>query len=109
VASTRPRSTANNVAMPGASEQTRKVKALNANWSAGTDGGDGRFEIMLVTEDDQQHTMPVSPSSMTALVALSQADGVLLLWDPADSTMIVANIVGQWVPRPEGSAADGST
>jgi hypothetical protein len=59
---------------------------------------------MVVTEDDQQHTMAVSPSSMTALVALSQADGVLLLWDPADSTMIVANVVGQWLPRPERSA-----
>jgi hypothetical protein len=92
------------VVMPGASDQTRKVKALNANWNAGPDGGDGRFEIMVVTEDDQQHTVAVSPSSMTALVALSQADGVLLLWDPADSTMIVANVVGQWLPRPDGSA-----
>jgi hypothetical protein len=79
------------------------VARRNANWCAGADGGDGRFEIMLVTEDDQQHTMAVSPASMTALVALSQADGVLLLWDPAGSTMIVANVVGQWLPRPEGS------
>jgi hypothetical protein len=59
---------------------------------------------MVVTEDDQQHTVAVSPSSMTALVALSQADGVLLLWDPADSMMIVANVVGQWLPWPDGSA-----
>jgi hypothetical protein len=90
--------------MPGASEQTRQVKALNANWSAGDDGDDGRFEIMVVTEDDQQHTMAVSPASMTGLVALSQADGVLLLWDPTNRVMIAANIVGQWLPRPDRSA-----
>jgi hypothetical protein len=79
------------VVMPGASEQTRRVKALNANWSPGGEGGDGRFEIIIVTDDDEQHTVAVSLASMTALVALSQADGVLMLWDPADHTMIVAN------------------
>jgi hypothetical protein len=54
--------------MPGASQQTRRVKALNANWVAagpdgGADGDDGRFEIMVVTEDDQRHAMPISPAS----------------------------------------------
>jgi hypothetical protein len=96
------------VAMPGASEQTRRVKALNANWIPGPEGDDGRFEIMVVTEDDQQHTMAVSPSSMTALVALSQADGVLLLWDPTNRTMIAANVVGEWLSRPDGSTIEGS-
>jgi hypothetical protein len=47
--------------MPGASEQTRRVKVVNANWIAGPDGDDGRFEVMLVTEDDQQHTIAPSP------------------------------------------------
>jgi hypothetical protein len=72
------------IVMPGASKQTRRVKALNANWVAGpedSDGDDGRFEIMIVTEDDQRHTMPISPTSMTALTALTQAD-TTLLWDP---------------------------
>jgi hypothetical protein len=55
--------------MPGASEQTRRVKILNANWVPEPDGGDGRFEVMIVTDDDEQHTMPASPASMTALVA----------------------------------------
>jgi hypothetical protein len=97
------------VAMPGASEQTQQVKALNANWTPGPEGGDGRFEIMVVTDDDQQYTMPVSPASITALVALSQADGVLLLWDPINRTMIVANVVGQWLPRPNGSPTESSS
>lgn len=80
--------------MPGASEQTRRVKILNANWAPGPDGGDGRFEVMIVTEDDQQYTVPASPASMTALVALATA-GTVLAWDPAGRTLIAANIVGQ--------------
>src|SRR6266566_4669758 len=82
--------------MPGASQQTRRVKVLNANWTAGPDGEDGRFEVMLVTEDDQQHTIAPSPASMRALIALAQAD-TILLWDPADRTLIAANLVGSWL------------
>lgn len=90
--------------MPGASEQTRRVKILNANWVPGSEGGDGRFEVMIVTEDDQRHTVPASPASMSALVALAGADTVLA-WDPANRTLIAANIVGQmpWTAR-DGSA-----
>jgi hypothetical protein len=95
------------VAMPGASEQTRRVRAVNANWVAGRDGDDGQFEIMVVTEDDQRYTMPVSPVSMTALVALTQAD-TMLLWDPTNRTLIAANLVGTWL-RPSGSAIEGAT
>ena len=84
--------------MPGASEQTRRVKALNANWVPGPAGADGRFEVMIVTEDDQQHTVAPSPAAITALVALAKADTVLL-WDPTNQTLIVANIVGTWLPR----------
>ena len=79
--------------MPGASEQTRRVKIVNANWVAGADGDDGRFEIQIVTEDDQRHVAVPSPAAMTALIALTQA-GTVLAWDPADRTMIAANIVG---------------
>ncbi len=43
--------------MPGASEQTRPVKIVNANWAAGPDGDHGRFEVMIVTEDDQRHVI----------------------------------------------------
>jgi hypothetical protein len=89
--------------MPGASERTRRVKILNANWVAGPDGDDGRFEVMIVTDDDQQHTIAPSPSSMTALVALSQADTVLL-WDPTNRTLIVANLVGRWLEVIPGSS-----
>ena len=86
--------------MPGASEQTRRVKILNANWTPAPEGGDGRFEVMIVTEDDQQHTVPASPASMTALIALAQA-GTVLAWDPANRTLIAANIVGRmpWTTR----------
>jgi hypothetical protein len=79
--------------MPGASEQTRRVKIVNANWVAGSDGDDGRFEIQIVTEDDQRHVAAPSPAAMTALIALTQA-GTVLAWDPADRTLIAANIVG---------------
>ena len=79
--------------MPGASEQTRRVKIVNANWVAGADGDDGRFEIQSVTEDDQRHVAAPSPAAMTALIALTQA-GTVLAWDPADRTLIAANIVG---------------
>jgi predicted nucleic acid-binding Zn ribbon protein len=79
--------------MPGASEQTRRVKVLNANWVAGSDGTDGRFEVMIITEDDQQHVVAPSPAAMAALVALTQANTVLL-WDPANRTLVAANLVG---------------
>jgi len=79
--------------MPGASEQTRRVKIVNANWVAGADGDDGRFEIQIVTEDDQRHVAAPSPAAMTALIALTHA-GTVLAWDPADRTLIAANIVG---------------
>ena len=90
--------------MPGASEQTRRVKILNANWSPGTEGEDGRFEIMVVTEDDRRHTMPASAASMTAVVALARADTVMA-WDPEDRRLIVANIVGEmpWTVRENSS------
>ena len=35
--------------MPGASEQTSQVKVLNVNWTAGANGEDGPFEVMIVT------------------------------------------------------------
>jgi hypothetical protein len=87
--------------MPGASEQTRRVKIVNANWVPGPDGDHGRFEVMFVTEDDQRHVAAPSPEAMTALIALTQADTVLA-WDPAARTLIIANIVGRmpWTERP---------
>jgi hypothetical protein len=86
--------------MPGASEQTRRVKVLNANWVAGSDGTDGRFEVMIVTEDDQQHVVAPSPAAMAALVALAKADTVLA-WDPTNRTLVAANVVGTmpWTER----------
>jgi hypothetical protein len=80
--------------MPGASAQTRLVKNLNANWRPGEDGGDGRFEIQLITSDDQRFSAVVSPAAVASLVALARADTVLA-WDPASATLIAANIVGQ--------------
>jgi hypothetical protein len=95
--------------MPGASEQTRRAKIVNANWVAGVDGDDGRFEVMVVTEDDQQHTMAPSPASMTALIALTQADTVLA-WDPSDRRLIAANLVGTmpWTQRAQRPPTGGA-
>ncbi|HEX6527836.1 MAG TPA: hypothetical protein VF070_48625 [Streptosporangiaceae bacterium] len=80
--------------MPGASEQTRPVRVVNANWVAGADGSDGRFEIMFITEDDQRHVVAPSPAATSALIALTQADTVLL-WDPSNHTLIAANVIGK--------------
>ena len=90
--------------MPGASDQTQPVKILNANWIPDTNGGDGRFDIMIVTEDDQRHELPASAASVTAVVALAQA-GTVMMWDPPNRVLIAANVVGQmpWTVR------DGST
>jgi hypothetical protein len=86
-------------AMPGASDQTRRVKALNANWTAGADADDdGQFALMIVTEDDQQHFVSLSPAAAATVLAFAQADTVLL-WDPTDRTLIVGNIIGEWLPR----------
>jgi len=82
--------------MPGASEQTSQVKVLNVNWTAGPDGEDGRFEVMIVTADGQQHDFAPSPAALTALLALARAD-TILLWDPAVRTLIAANVVGTWL------------
>jgi hypothetical protein len=79
--------------MPGASQNSRPVKILNANWNPSSADGAGAFEIMLITDDDQRHVAPASPAEVTALVALSQA-GTVMVWDPEDSTLIVANVVG---------------
>jgi len=90
--------------MPGASDQTQPVKILNANWIPDTNGGDGRFDIMIVTEDDQRHMLPASDASITAVVALAQA-GTVMMWDPPNRTLIAANVVGQmpWTVR-DGSS-----
>jgi hypothetical protein len=37
---------------------------------------------MIVADDDQQHTLAPSPAAMAALVALSQADTILLWTRP---------------------------
>ena len=79
---------------------TRPVKTVNANWTAGADGDDGRFDVLFITDDDERHYAAPSPQAMTALMALARADNILL-WDPADHRLIVANIVGK-MPWSEG-------
>ncbi len=89
--------------MPGASKETRRVKTLNANWVPATDDGNGRFDIMIITEDDQQYFVPADPASVTALVALAQAKAVMA-WDPTNRSLIIANIVGTMPWTVSGSA-----
>jgi hypothetical protein len=90
--------------MSGASEKTRRVKALNVNWVTGEDGSDGRFEAMIMTEDDEQHTIAPSAASMTALLALAKPDNIRL-WDPTNRTLIAANVVGKWLEVVPGPTA----
>ena len=95
--------------MPGASQQTRPVKIVNANWVAGQVGDDGRFEIMFITDDEQPHVATTSPAAMVALIALARAETVLL-WDPSNRTLIAANIVGTmpWTEPKQSDAPGGS-
>jgi hypothetical protein len=83
--------------MPGAGPNTLRVRYVNANWSAGADGADGEFALLLVTEDDQRHTVPVSAADAPALLTLLR-DSPVLLWDPDATTLIAANLVGNWLP-----------
>jgi hypothetical protein len=86
--------------MPGASANTHRIKIMNANWNAGSQGDDGAFEVMIVTSDDERHILQPSPAAMTALVALAQADTVLV-WDPDNRALIAANVRGTmpWTER----------
>jgi hypothetical protein len=77
--------------MPGASDKTQRVRILNANWVA--DGDDGRFELTLIPEDEEQHVLAPSPGALTALATLLQAEPVLA-WDPTNRTLIAANLIG---------------
>jgi hypothetical protein len=94
--------------MPGASDSTQRVTVLNANWVPAADGGDGRFELMIITEDDRRHTVPISAASVSAIVALARAETVLA-WDPINQTLIAANIVGTmpWTVQSGGSSHHG--
>jgi hypothetical protein len=92
--------------VPGASEEARRVKIMNANWVAEADGADRRFELMIVTSDDRHHVVAPSPAAMTALVALAQSNTVLV-WDPADRTLIAANLRGT-MPWTEDAAMPGT-
>ena len=81
--------------VPGASDATRPVKVLNANWvPSETDGEDGQFQLLVVTDDDERHVLTPSPATVAAVVALATAD-TLLLWDPEGPALIAANIVGR--------------
>lgn len=91
--------------MPGASEHTRRVTTVNANWIASRGGRPGCFKILFITDDGERHAAPASAEEMSALIALTQAP-TTLLWDPADDTLIAANIVGRmpWTDQLEESS-----
>ena len=69
---------------------------VNANYTVGRADG-AAFELMVVTEDEERHTLQVPAAQMAPLLALTQAPGVVLLWDPAGPTLIAANLLGEWV------------
>jgi hypothetical protein len=96
--------------VPGASEQARRVKTLSANWAAGGVGDNGRFELLIITEDGGRHVVAPSPEATLALVALSQADTVMI-WDPEGRTLIAANVIGQmpWTEADGQSTASSSS
>jgi hypothetical protein len=82
----------------GASDLTRRVSVVNANWTAGSAGEDGSFALLIVTEDGERHSVELSPAAAVAVVAMTQSDTVLL-WDPEVRSLIVANLVGHWLDK----------
>ena len=83
--------------MAGAGPSTLRVRYVNANWSAGEDGGDREFAVLIVTEDDERHPVSVSSAAVSALLQLVR-DSPVLLWDPDARVLIAANLVGDWLP-----------
>lgn len=82
--------------MPGASESTRRVTVVNANWEAGADGTDGTFRFMFVTDDEERHTVETTPAAATALVAIIRS-GAVPLWDADNGTLIAGGVLGRWL------------
>lgn len=82
--------------MAGASEQTERVQYVNANWTPGDTRADGAFELLVVCESGARHSLPMTASEASAVVALTQA-GSVLLFDVETTTLIVANVVGEWI------------
>ena len=82
--------------MASAGSNTVRVTAINANWTADPPNS-GRFEFLLVTEDEQRHSVEVSPNGASALLELFRTSPVLL-WDPDAEVLIAANLVGDWLP-----------
>lgn len=95
----------NDGGVPGASDEARRVKNLNANWIAGADGEDGHFDVQIITSDDEVHILRPSLAAMTALIAITQGDTVLV-WDPPNRALIVANLVGTmpWTERTQAES-----
>lgn len=82
--------------MSGTSTATQRVTHVNANWTPATTG-DGGFELLLVTEDDERHTVKTSAADLTALATILRAE-VVLLWDPEAQALIIGNLLGRWIP-----------
>ncbi len=80
--------------MAGASTKTVRIDYINANWIADADPRFS-FELMVVTEDGERHSLPISPQDMSALSSLL-ATGEVFLFDPEGQTVIVGNLVGHW-------------
>lgn len=82
--------------MAGASDLTERVRYVNANWTPGDAGAVGAFELLVVCESGARHSMPMAAAEAAAVVALTQA-GNVLLFDAESRTLIVANVVGEWI------------
>lgn len=70
---------------------------INANWAPGTDTTGETFEVLVVTEDEQRHSVSVTPAGAAGFFAMVRASPVLL-FDVENQTVIAANIVGEWLP-----------
>ena len=76
------------------------MRHVNLNWvhpRADDAGARAHVEALVVTEDDERHTVEVAADDVAAFVATTQASPVLL-YDPENATHLACNLVGQWLP-----------
>lgn len=70
----------------------RRVTNVSASWVASTTGGHGNFCVLLETEDDASHVVPVTPAAFTAVMTIIRS-GHDLTWDPLSRALVAANLL----------------
>ncbi len=90
--------------MSATGSELQRVHYVNANWTATDENG--RFSLLVVTEDGHRHELAVSAEAAGPLIEMTQASNALV-WDTANETLIAANLVGQWIQETPPTPPNG--